>query len=423
MRPPAAAATASETSDIGFLCERQPKKTVNSYAMKWSFKLGRILGIDVFVHFTFLILLGFIGLAHWMAGRSLEAALAGVLFFASLFLCVLLHEYGHALAARRYGIGTKDITLLPIGGLARLERMPEKPMQELIVALAGPAVNVVIAGGLLAGLFLRNSWQLPSEVSVTSGGFIERLLMVNVFLVLFNLLPAFPMDGGRVLRSLLAMRMDYARATSIAAAIGKGMAVLFGFVGLFSNPMLLLIALFVWIGATQEAAAAQMKSSFAGATVRDAMLTDFRVLSPHDTLADATRLLLAGSQQDFPVAEGGRVVGILDHAALFQALRDRGNTAKVGTEMRSQFVMLEASRSLDEALAEVRAEGGLTMAVSEDGRFVGLLTPENVGEFFMIRRALANRPPSSPSVPPVSGVPPVISVPPVIPSLRPSRSV
>jgi len=389
--------------------------------MKWSFKLGRLLGIDVHVHVTFLLLLGFIGLAHWTVGRSLEAALSGVLFFASLFLCVLLHEYGHALAARRYGIGTRDITLLPIGGLARLGRMPDKPMQELIVALAGPAVNVVIAGGLLAGLFLRNTWQLPSAFSVTSGGFIERLLVVNVFLVLFNMLPAFPMDGGRVLRSLLAMRMEYARATSIAAAIGKGMAVIFGFVGLFSNPMLLLIALFVWIGATQEAAAAQMKSSSTGATVRDAMLTDFRALSPQDSLADATKLLLAGSQTDFPVVDSGRVVGILDHAALFQALRERGDAALVGAVMRPQFVTLQAAQSLDDALAEVRAEGGLTMAVSEEGRFVGLLTPENVGEYFMIRRALANRPPP-PRVPPVIGAPPVIAVPPILPGYQPSRS-
>lgn len=402
--------------------EQQPKKTVNSYTMKWSFKLGRLLGIDVYIHVTFLLLLGFIGFAHWTVGRSLEAALAGVLFFTSLFLCVLLHEYGHALAARRYGIGTRDITLLPIGGLARLERMPEKPFQELVVALAGPAVNVVIAGGLLVGLFLRNTWHLPTAASVTSGGFIERLLVVNVFLVLFNMLPAFPMDGGRVLRSLLAMRMEYARATNIAAAIGKGMAVLFGFVGLFSNPMLLLIALFVWIGATQEAAAAQMKSSFAGATVRDAMLTDFRALSPQDSLADATKLLLAGSQTDFPVVDGGRVVGILDHSALFQALRERGDGALVGAVMRPQFVTLQAHQSLDDALAEVRAEGGLTMAVSEDGRFVGLLTPENVGEFFMIRRALANRPPAPPRAPAVNGVPPVIGVPPMMvpPVIRPA---
>ncbi len=390
--------------------------TKTNSGMGWSLHLGRWLGIDVYIHITFLLLLAFIGLSHGIAAGSAGAAIGGVLFFAGLFVCVLLHEYGHALAARRYGIATRDITLLPIGGLARLERMPDKPWQEFIVALAGPAVNVVIAGGLFAGLFLRSSWQLPSELSVTSGGFLERMLVANVFLVVFNLLPAFPMDGGRVLRSLLAMRMEHAHATDIAAAIGKGMAVLFGFAGLFGNPMLLLIALFVWIGATQEAAAAQMKSSFAGASVREAMLTEFRALAPQDSLADATRLLLAGSQTDFPVVSGGRVVGILDHAALFQALREGGDRALVGDVMRSEFVTLRADQSLDEALAEARAERGLTMAVIEDGRFVGLLTPENVGEFFMIRRALAHRLPSPPRLPPVIGVPPVIA------DLRPGRS-
>ena len=382
--------------------------TKTKSGMGWSLHLGRWLGIDVYLHFTFLLLLAFIGLSHGLVGRSLDAGLSGVLFFSGLFVCVLLHEYGHALAARRYGIGTRDITLLPIGGVARLERMPEKPSQEFVVALAGPAVNVVIAIGLFVGLKLGGWWQPLTSLSATGGNIFERLLVANVFLVLFNLLPAFPMDGGRVLRSVLAMKMNHARATRIAARIGQGMAVVFGFLGLFSNPMLLLIALFVWIGAAQEAAAAQMKSSFASASVRDAMLTDFRALSPQDSLADATKLLLAGSQTDFPVVDRGRVVGILDHAALFQALRERGDLALVGAVMRSQFVTLQAHQSLDDALTEVRAEGGLTMAVSEDDRFVGLLTPENVGEFFMIRRALANRPPSPPRVPPVIGTPPVI---------------
>ena len=310
--------------------------------MKWSFKLGRILGIDVYIHFTFMLLLGFVGLAHWLPERSLEAALTGMLFFAGLFVCVLLHEYGHALAARKYGIATRDITLLPIGGLARLERMPEKPLQELVVALAGPLVNVVIAGSLFVGLMLTGNWQPLSSLTTTSGNLVERLLVVNVFLVLFNLLPAFPMDGGRVLRSLLAMRLEYARATRIAARIGQGMAALFGFAGLFGNPMLLLIALFVWIGAGQEAAAVEMKSSFSGVRVREAMLTDFQTLSPTETVAEAARLLLAGSQQDFPVVENGRVVGVLTHVRLFGSLagaqlghaRDRGD-GKRGPDRRT----------------------------------------------------------------------------------------
>src|SRR5512142_725469 len=254
--------------------------------MKWSFKVGRILGINVYIHATFLLLLGFVGLEHWLAAHTLEAALNGVLFFGGLFLCVLLHEYGHALAARRFGIATRDITLLPIGGLARLERMPDKPSQELVVAIAGPLVNVVIAVSLFLGLYLSGHWQPLSSLTTTSGNLVERLLAVNVFLVLFNLLPAFPMDGGSVLRSLLAMRMQYTRATRIAARTGQAMAVLFGFAGLFGNPMLLLIALFVWIGAGQEAAAVEMKAGLAGYLVRDAMQSEVRTLSPQDTLRE-----------------------------------------------------------------------------------------------------------------------------------------
>lgn len=323
--------------------------------MKWSVKLGRLLGIDVYLHLTFLLLLGFIGLSHWIAERSLAAAAQGMIFFLGLFLCVLLHEYGHALMARRYGIATKDITLLPIGGVARLERMPDQPSQELWVALAGPAVNVIIAAALGAWLTVTNAWEPISSLSTTKGGFLERLFAVNIFLVAFNLLPAFPMDGGRVLRSLLAMRLEYASATRIAARIGQGMAVMFGFAGLFSNPMLLLIALFVWIGAGQEATAVEMKSSFAGARVREAMLTDFRGVSPQDTVGDAARLLLAGSQQDFPVI---------------------GNR-----------------------------------------QLVGLLTAENIGEFYVVRRALAGGAKPRPPVPPVIRIPRVM--PPPLP-VRPS---
>lgn len=359
--------------------------------MGWSLRLGRWLGIDVYIHITFLLLLAFIGLSHGLAARSAGAALGGVLFFAGLFVCVLLHEYGHALAARRYGIGTRDITLLPIGGVARLERMPEKPMQEFVVALAGPAVNVVIAIGLMVGLKLGGWWQPLASLSPTSGNIFERLLVANVFLVAFNLLPAFPMDGGRVLRSVLAMRLDYARATGIAAAIGKGMAVLFGFAGLFGNPMLLLIALFVWIGAAQEAVSSSMRSSLSGATVRDAMLTEFNTLAPDHTLGDAVRRLLAGSQQDFPVVDGGAVVGILPHGELFRALREAGDGVAVGSVMRREFAALSPDAPLETALAPENVEKGLAMPVLEGGVLVGLITAENVGEFFMIRSALRAR--------------------------------
>ena len=375
--------------------------------MKWSLKLGRILGIDVYIHFTFLLLLGFVGLTHWLPDRSLPSAMTGVVFFVSLFACVLLHEYGHALTARRYGIKTRDITLLPIGGVARLERMPDKPIQELWVALAGPVVNVVIAAALFVWLKLTGAWEPLTSLSMAQGNLLERLFAVNIFLVLFNLLPAFPMDGGRVLRSLLAMRMEYSRATNIAATIGQGMAILFGFIGLFSNPMLLFIALFVWIGASQEAAAAAMKSSFAGVPVREAMLTEFKMLSPHETLGDVTKLLLAGSQQDFPVVERGQVVGMLVHADLFAALRERGENVTVAAVMQRDFEIVEANELLDAAFSHVQAEKGLALPVLQNGQLVGLVTAENLGEFFMIRAALANRRRTPPPLPPINA-PPVL---------------
>jgi Zn-dependent protease len=378
--------------------------------MRWSFKIGRILGIDVYIHFTFLLLLGFVGLAHWLSDRTLATAATGVIFFALIFLCVLLHEYGHALAARGYGIQTRDITLLPIGGLARLERMPEKPSQELWVAVAGPLVNLVIAAGLLVGLVATGSWEPLSSLDTTRGHLAERLLAVNVFLAVFNFLPAFPMDGGRVLRSVLAMRMEYARATRIAANIGRGMAVLFAFAGLFISPMLLLIGFFVWFGASQEAAAVEFKSSLAGALVRDAMMREFHSLAPQNTLGEAVQLLLAGSQQAFPVVANGQVLGLLRHTDLIQALRERGESCQVGDIMERDFSVVEAEETLDSALQRVGADRGMVFPVLRSGNLVGLLTLENIGEYFMVRAALESRARQA-ATRPARRVPPVLAPP------------
>jgi Zn-dependent protease/CBS domain-containing protein len=357
--------------------------------MSWSFKIGKLFGIDVFVHFTFLLLLGFIGLSHWIQTRELAATLSGVGFFVALFVCVLLHEFGHALTARRYGIKTRDITLLPIGGLARLERMPDKPMQEFWVAVAGPAVNVVIAGAIFAYLFATSALVPMEQLSVTDGSFLARLAAVNVFLVLFNMLPAFPMDGGRVLRSLLATRMDYSRATNIAARLGQFMAFVFGFVGLFWNPFLIFIALFVWIGAQQEAGLAQMKSALVNTPMRAVMITEFRTLAPDETLARAVEHILAGFQQDFPVVErDGRLVGMLTRSYLIRALSGGGSTALVGDEMQRKFQTAGPMDMAEGALERLQECACLSLPVVQNGRLVGLLTAENLGEFLMIQTAL-----------------------------------
>ncbi len=216
--------------------------------MKWSWKIGKIAGISLYVHTTFWLLLGWIAVSQFLEKRSWTHAMGGVLFVTVLFSVVVLHELGHALMARRFGIRTRDITLLPIGGVARLERMPEDPKQELLVALAGPAVNVALAAVLFVLIVLVMGIDALHNIQLIGGEFLINLLMVNVGIAVFNLLPAFPMDGGRVLRALLAMWMDYARATQIAANVGQGMAVLFGLIGMYFNPVLLLIALFVWVG-------------------------------------------------------------------------------------------------------------------------------------------------------------------------------
>jgi Zn-dependent protease/CBS domain-containing protein len=356
--------------------------------MKWSWKIGTLAGIETRIHLTFLLLLVWVGASHWIAGRSMDAALSGTAFILALFGCVLLHELGHALAARRYGIPTRDITLLPIGGVARLERMPEKPAQELWVALAGPAVNVAISAALFVWLSITHSWAPLGQMHVASGPFVERLLVANVWLVLFNLIPAFPMDGGRVLRALLASRMEYVKATQTAAGIGQGLAFVFGLIGLFGNPMLLFIALFVWIGASQEASATQMKAAMAGTPIRAAMLTDFRHLDGDDKLADAVRLILQGSQQDFPVMEGGRVAGILTRADLLVALAEHGPDCPVTATMRQDFLTTDYTEMLEVAFRRLQECNCHTMPVIHEGRLAGLLTMDNLGEYFLIQAAI-----------------------------------
>ena len=357
--------------------------------MKWQWKLGRFAGIDVYIHATFLLLIGFVGYSHWLEHQKWSEVLNGILFILALFGCVVLHEYGHALTARKYGIKTRDITLYPIGGVARLERMPEKPIEELWVALMGPAVNVVIAAGLFAYLFLTQSLVPLNELTVASGSFLERLMTVNISLVLFNLIPAFPMDGGRVLRAVLAMRMEYVRATQIAAGIGQGMAFLLGFIGLFSNPFLLFIAFFVWIGASQEASMVQMKNSVSGIPVTRAMLTDFKTLSPRDNLSQVVALILAGSQHDFPVVDAnGKVTGILDRDSFMLALTRHGQSAPVMDFIRRDLPEVDSYEMIEMVLMRLQEAGSKTLPVTHAGQLVGLITAENITEYLMIRSAL-----------------------------------
>lgn len=356
--------------------------------MKWSLRIGRLFGIPLYVHVTFLLFLGWIGVTSWRHGQN---ALADVLFIIVLFGCVVLHELGHALTARRYGIPTRDITLLPIGGVARLDRMPDDPKQELWVAVAGPAVNVLIAGVLFLVTQLSSGvFSLGGIESLVSGSFVGRVIAVNIFLVIFNMLPAFPMDGGRVLRALLATRMEYTRATRVAAIVGQCMALIFGLAGLMpgGNPMLVFIALFVWIGAAQEAGMAQMKHSLSGIPVSRAMVTEFHTLQPDNTLADAVEFTLKGTQRDFPVVEGDRVAGVLRQSDMLATLARQGAQVAVRDVMQTDFRFVQATDTLETAFRSMSESRASTAPVSFQGRLVGMVTMDNIGEFLAIQGAL-----------------------------------
>ena len=291
--------------------------------MKWSWKIGRFSGIDLKIHATFAIIIVWVIYNHIIAGDGLRTTVESLIFVLTIFTCVILHEFGHALMAKKYGIKTLDIILLPIGGVARLERMPEDPKQELWVALAGPAVNVLIAFIIFLILFLTSSPIPLINIEIFTGSFLAKLMALNIILVVFNMLPAFPMDGGRVLRALLALRMEYAKSTKIASKIGKAMAILFGIIGLFSNPFLVFIAAFVWFGANHEEKMIRMKYSKMSYNNSE-YAADLKTLSPNDPIAKAVNLTLSGSKQDFPVVELGRIVGVLRKDDLMDTL-SRGN--------------------------------------------------------------------------------------------------
>jgi Zn-dependent protease/predicted transcriptional regulator len=351
--------------------------------VRWSFHIGTIAGIRVELHVTFLLFVVWAALSQGLLTGDVVGALSGVVLLLSVFACVLLHELGHALMARRFGIRTRDIVLLPIGGVARLQRMPERPSQELLVALAGPAVNVVIAAALA---WILSQWSMGR----VAGEILQSLLQVNVLMLAFNLIPAFPMDGGRVLRALLATRLPYVRATRIAAGVGQGIALLFAVVGfgIFHNPMLIFVGLFVFLMAGEEHAVVQARATMTGFPVRSAMITEFETLDATDSLQRAVDLLMSGTQQDFPVLENGAPVGMLSRADLIAALKTHGAHASVGQVIEREAQMADPSEPLEVVFQRMRERKRSALPVVSAGHLVGMVTTENVGELLLVQDAL-----------------------------------
>lgn len=343
----------------------------------------RILGVPVRLHFTFVLLLIFLVVFGIGAKQS---HLMYVLYILALFASVLLHELGHAVVSRRYGIHTIEIVMFPIGGVARLERNP-KPREELWIALAGPLVNLVLAGALLGLLASRRELVPLEELAKPSDSNLwMRIGTGNLILALFNLLPAFPMDGGRILRSIVGLYKSEDDATRIAAAAGRFLAVAMGLYGLLSmNFLLMFIAFFVYLGATQEGVAAMGRSLTHGVPVRAAMVTDFRTLSHGDTIRDAANLLLATTQQDFPVVHGEQVLGLLSRTGLLRAMATSGPESYVAGAMERNYTQIPPEMDLAAALP-LMARAGSCALVMEGDKLLGLLTAENLAEFVLLRR-------------------------------------
>jgi Zn-dependent protease/CBS domain-containing protein len=361
----------------------------------WSLPIGRYFGIKVFIHWTFWILIIWIFLLHFGVGRDVRQGLWGALYVLSLFLCVVLHEFGHALTAKRFGIVTRDITLYPIGGISTFESLPKKPGQELLVGIAGPLVNVVIA--LALWLYLSATNQLPDlsklneSQDVFQFPFLWNLFVANTILAIFNLIPAFPMDGGRVFRSLLSFFTDRAMATRVAAGIGQFLAIIFVFLGFFYNFWLVFIGLFVFLGAGGEAAFERTKAALAGLKVKDAIMNRFTLLSPDDTLSKAVEVLLNSQESEFVIAEANKPIGILTKGEIIKGLSEKGRDAPVSEFMRSEFLVVRPDLRLADFFQTVLEKGQSVALVMDGEELLGLIDRENVEEKLLVQEALKKR--------------------------------
>ncbi len=367
-----------------------PRQTAST--MKWSFRLLTVAGTQVRVHATFLLLLAYFAWQDWHNGPM--AAAVAVLYVCAVFTCILLHEFGHVTAARKFGILTPDITLLPIGGMARMERMPRSPVQEIIVAIAGPAVNVVIAGVLflIVGLPKFDAATFSELRFGSLHNFLLALATTNLFLVAFNLIPAFPMDGGRVLRALLALFLPYPRATRVAATIGQGLALCGAAFALFSNaPTLVILSIFIFVVAGREADSVDAEQITDHLPLSRAIMTRFQVLPASATFGDAADALLAGAQHDFPIVDAsGNVLGILLRRQLLDGISATGTDTTALLAATPQPPSLTADIPLTRALEIFRDSGCPTLPVlhNESRKLVGLLTEENVSELLALQAAI-----------------------------------
>jgi Zn-dependent protease/predicted transcriptional regulator len=357
--------------------------------MKGSLYIGKVSGIKIFIHWTFTLLIFWIVFSGLARGRNVQEILLSLGFILSIFACVVLHELGHALTAKRFNFKTKDIILLPIGGLARMEGLPDKPLQELLVAIMGPVVNIIIS--LLLFIVLKLNGNFPSlitDVDITKNNFLFQLYSINIFLALFNLIPAFPMDGGRILRALLAMKLPRVKATQIAAYIGQFIAALFVFTGFFFNPFLVFIGLFVFIGAWSEANLEKTRVQLNNIKVGDVLMHNFSILSRQDPLSKAVSIMLDTQEHSFIVKSDGEVEGTLSKKEILEGLAKYGNEVPIEQVMKREVTFLKENDKISEVMQKFPDDTRALIPVIEEEKVVGVINMENVLEYVQIRAAL-----------------------------------
>lgn len=365
--------------------------------MGGSLRIFSVRGIDIKVHITFPLILVWAAIQFGgLSADRLEGAIFGVIVTLLLFGIVVLHELGHAFTALEFGVPIKQIVLLPIGGVAQLERMPEEPVEELLVAVAGPAVNLVL--GILLWIVARTIGvslepramlrSLQGLGSLEIGAIYQYVFAANLFLGVFNLLPAFPMDGGRVLRAFLASWMDYARATTIAVSVGQTMAWIMGLWGFLGGGFfLILIAIFIYVGASQEGQSSELRRVLTGLTVAHAYSQDARSLSPDDSVQLAVELTLTSPQADFAVCDQGRLVGVLTQKRLLESVKEGHVGARIGDVMATEFQTVSPNQDLLH-VQKILAESDLdALPVEQDGRYLGLIALRDISEVFQLASA------------------------------------
>ncbi|MCB1199633.1 MAG: site-2 protease family protein [Leptospiraceae bacterium] len=360
--------------------------------MRWSLYIGQFKEIKVYIHWTFILLLGFILFSQYRIGSSTQTMLLTMGFVVCIFSCVLLHEFGHALTALHFNFKTKDIILLPIGGIARMQHLPENAKQELAVAIAGPAVNIVIAGllFLIAGLPALTVETLYLN-TITPQNFLHSLIVINLVLAIFNMIPAFPMDGGRVFRALLALKFDRLTATKAAAFLGQFLAILFIVFGFFNNVWLVFIGFFIFLGAGSEASQEETKNRLSAFHVKDILMKQFRIFHPDALLSKAVSHMLNSQDKEFIIVDSENIVGVLTRNEIIAGIGEYGENVPIRTVMRRDIVIIDSEKSIEEAWTIMLSGNHTILPVVDAGKLSGVIDLENISEFLMIRKALSAR--------------------------------